>query len=129
MDYPGHNYNPNNYDHNYDQPLNYNETSTIGNEVVTLFQVFLGLLSFSGCVHIFYGNCQYCFHEYSKKKKIKNKKIKDEELLLNECSICLENYQINDKVSHLPCGHFYHERCLTEWFKKKEECPLCRLII
>ena len=53
MDYPGHNYNPNNYDHNYDQPLNYNETSTIGNEVVTLFQVFLEIqeLQRDSCNH------------------------------------------------------------------------------
>ena len=61
MDYPEQHYNPDDYsdhhygpDDNYDQPINYNETGTIGTEIVTFFQIFLGLLSFSGCIQIFY---------------------------------------------------------------------------
>ena len=131
MDYPDQNYN-NDDDHHYypdntyDQQINYNETGTIGTEIVTFFQIFLGLLSFSGCVHIVYINCRYCVNEYAKKIKIKKRKIKEDELLLNECSICLENYEVGESISILSCGHFFHTKCLNEWFKKKEVCPLCR---
>ena len=133
MDYPEQHYNPDDYsdhhygpDDNYDQQINYNETGTIGTEIVTFFQIFLGLLSFSGCIQIFYINCRYCVNEYSKQIKIKKRKIKEDELLANECSICLENYEVGESISILSCDHFFHTKCLNEWFKKKEVCPLCR---
>lgn len=42
------------------------------------------------------------------------------------CSICLEDYKINDLVRRLYCGHQYHEECLREWTKKKVVCPICK---
>ena len=129
------NYGPDNYgpDHygpdHYDQQINYNETGTVGPEIVTFFQIFLGLLSFSGCIQVFYINFKYCANEYTKRRKIKKRKIKEDELLLSDCVICLETYVIGESISILSCGHFFHSKCLNEWFEKKEDCPLCRLEI
>lgn len=97
--------------------------------IITFFQVFLGLLSFSGVIQVLYVNCKGCYEDCSKNNKIKKSKIKDNELLLSECAICLDNYNIGDKISILSCDHYYHTECLNEWLKKKEECPLCRIEI
>lgn len=43
-----------------------------------------------------------------------------------ECSICFLDFNVNDTVSRLPCGHFYHRECISEWLKKKCTCPICR---
>ena len=48
---------------------------------------------------------------------------------LNEqtCTICTENYIIDDKVIILPgCQHLYHTRCIDPWLIKKPACPNCR---
>ena len=45
-----------------------------------------------------------------------------------ECSICLESYQKNDKIVQLTCNHIFHKDCIGEWLQKKQNnCPLCRL--
>ncbi len=44
-----------------------------------------------------------------------------------ECPICLEELTTDDKVYLLPCCHFYHKKCLKEWFKNEPVCPNCRL--
>ena len=44
------------------------------------------------------------------------------------CSICLEPMLKEEIIQLLPCGHYYHDKCLTEWFIKKGInlcCPLC----
>jgi len=44
------------------------------------------------------------------------------------CSICLEPMLKGQNIQLLPCGHYYHNKCLSEWFiKKKLElcCPMC----
>ena len=43
-----------------------------------------------------------------------------------ECSICLEHYEVGQKLSILSCMHFYHEDCLNIWNKDHTECPQCR---
>jgi len=44
---------------------------------------------------------------------------------LPDCSICLKKlgYQ---KRKYLPCGHFYHFRCIDKWIKNNNSCCLCR---
>ena len=41
------------------------------------------------------------------------------------CSICLEKLD-NNHIS-LPCKHHFHEKCITEWFNNKRDCPICRM--
>lgn len=44
----------------------------------------------------------------------------------NECIICLEPFLKKDNISIInKCGHYYHAKCLSLWFKRKESCPLC----
>ena len=40
-----------------------------------------------------------------------------------KCSICQKNMKIYIK---LKCCHNFHKLCLKEWFKIKQNCPLCR---
>lgn len=40
------------------------------------------------------------------------------------CSIC--RVDIHSVASKMLCGHVFHRNCIVEWFKKKNECPLCR---
>lgn len=61
-------------------------------------------------------------------KKIHTLFIEDSNnsVVLSNCSICLENLCADTKKVHLPCGHFYHDECIFEWWKIKFTCPLCR---
>ena len=43
-----------------------------------------------------------------------------------ECVICITNYELNDKVRKIHCGHMFHEECLRDWLKEHHTCPLCR---
>jgi hypothetical protein len=41
------------------------------------------------------------------------------------CSICTDVYDQTENVSVLNCGHIYHPKCINEWGKYKQACPLC----
>ena len=57
------------------------------------------------------------YHNYKIKKNIEK-----------ECLICLEEFKENQELSVIiSCGHYYHHKCLSRWFKKKEVCPLCNI--
>ena len=43
-----------------------------------------------------------------------------------ECMICLSNFQLNEKVKIMPCTHFFHTGCITQWFKNNDTCPICK---
>ncbi|KAK1350264.1 Ring finger domain-containing protein [Hamiltosporidium tvaerminnensis] len=42
------------------------------------------------------------------------------------CSICLNDYNTNDKIKVLPCNHHFHQTCIDEWFNVDDICPLCK---
>eukprot|EP00439_Symbiodinium_sp_Y106_P002199 s4021_g1.t1 len=45
------------------------------------------------------------------------------------CLCCLEEFEESDTVALLPCGHAFHEACITEWFlsaRSSGACPICR---
>jgi hypothetical protein len=45
----------------------------------------------------------------------------------SECFVCLEDYVGEDRLMHLPCGHFFHERCATDYFANYSKlCPICK---
>lgn len=53
-------------------------------------------------------------------KKIAEQTIDEHEL----CSICSEDCE--GKICILDCGHEFHTKCIFTWFKKKNNCPMCR---
>ena len=43
-----------------------------------------------------------------------------------ECEICLGNFIIGEEILTLPCFHFFHCNCISNWLRNKEECPICK---
>lgn len=40
------------------------------------------------------------------------------------CIICRE--EMVTEVKRLPCGHFFHFKCLKSWLERQQVCPTCR---
>ncbi|GAB2232634.1 hypothetical protein Droror1_Dr00011676 [Drosera rotundifolia] len=46
---------------------------------------------------------------------------------VEQCYICLAEYEDNDKIRTLACHHEYHMSCVDKWLKEIHGvCPLCR---
>ncbi len=45
------------------------------------------------------------------------------------CSICLEEQKINEEWSKIICNHEFHKKCILEWLKTNNNCPICRFNI
>ena len=43
-----------------------------------------------------------------------------------ECSVCMENVEVGDEVTMLPCKHWFHGDCVGAWLKEHNTCPHCR---
>lgn len=43
-----------------------------------------------------------------------------------QCSICFEEIKLDEKIFELSCKHDFHESCLKNWIKYKQDCPVCR---
>ncbi|RNA10295.1 E3 ubiquitin-ligase RNF103-like [Brachionus plicatilis] len=46
----------------------------------------------------------------------------------HQCTICLQKYMLGNIIIILPCGHFFHKKCIYEWFMSSinYKCPMCR---
>ena len=42
------------------------------------------------------------------------------------CLVCLQQYEENDLVKKLPCGHAFHNSCADQWLIRANACPCCR---
>jgi hypothetical protein len=52
---------------------------------------------------------------------------KNDKLLENECSICLNCYKEKQGQRTLLCGHTFHKSCVDKWFHEgTQTCPICR---
>ncbi|OOF90984.1 hypothetical protein ASPCADRAFT_58352 [Aspergillus carbonarius ITEM 5010] len=43
---------------------------------------------------------------------------------LQECTICMEEYEVGQSLVRLECLCKFHKRCIVEWFERKKECPV-----
>jgi hypothetical protein len=64
---------------------------------------------------------------FKMEKKYCKKDDKDpNKLEYPECSICLTVVNDGEDTILLPCGHMFHDACVTKWLKIHNTCPLCR---
>lgn len=67
---------------------------------------------------------------------IKNYKIETTNIFDLDCSICFEQYKINNSIKILNCGHHFCTSCIDKWIEhnyysnyynnKSSSCPCCR---
>ena len=84
--------------------------------------------------------------ENEREKKIKeflenNRKKQINHIFNESCIICLDNLPTDnnegkdrnmaqteeEKIAVLDCGHRFHDKCIIEWLKKHDKCPICRI--
>ncbi|RMZ88624.1 hypothetical protein DV736_g4151, partial [Chaetothyriales sp. CBS 134916] len=46
---------------------------------------------------------------------------------VQECSICMEEYDVGDELARLECWCKFHKRCIMSWLNKKAECPVHKM--
>lgn len=46
-----------------------------------------------------------------------------------KCSICQEEFEANDEMGRLGCGHSYHVYCIKQWLSQKNVCPVCKTAV
>ncbi|PLB47439.1 hypothetical protein P170DRAFT_439097 [Aspergillus steynii IBT 23096] len=45
------------------------------------------------------------------------------------CAICVDQFDANDEVRPLSCGHIFHPACIDMWLTKRQACcPLCKTV-
>ncbi|KAI9020889.1 hypothetical protein CLU79DRAFT_754249, partial [Phycomyces nitens] len=42
------------------------------------------------------------------------------------CAVCLAEYEPNDLICKLWCGHHFHKDCVQQWLKLNRKCPMCK---
>eukprot|EP00934_Nitzschia_sp_Nitz4_P004580 Nitzschia sp. Nitz4//scaffold42_size132992//63031//64562//NITZ4_003395-RA/size132992-augustus-gene-0.103-mRNA-1//1//CDS//3329551706//4570//frame0 len=47
---------------------------------------------------------------------------------LDNCTICLEDFEPGERLMCLPCTHVFHTRCVGRWLTQRSAtCPLCKI--
>jgi len=71
----------------------------------------------------YFKSCKEINEKISKSNKIK----KDDQIIGEQCFICMDNYKEKEFKRELPkCKHCFHKKCIDKWLKKKSNCPICR---
>lgn len=71
----------------------------------------------------YFKNCNEINEVLCKPEKIK----KNDNILCENCFICMDNYKCSQLKRELPyCKHYFHKKCIDKWLKKKASCPICR---
>jgi hypothetical protein len=50
-------------------------------------------------------------------------------MILQECCICLCEYEDGVELRELPCNHHFHCTCIDKWLHINSRCPLCKFNI
>lgn len=52
----------------------------------------------------------------------------NENCKITDCGICLDEFQLNDKLLCLKCKHIFHYSCVHKWLTNgSNRCPSCRV--
>ncbi|UJR33729.1 hypothetical protein I4U23_021156 [Adineta vaga] len=43
-----------------------------------------------------------------------------------DCAICRTNFEANEQLKKLNCGHLFHSECVANWLLITRICPICR---
>lgn len=115
------------------------------NMLLVIFYTILFIIGLT--IVVFILNRETTSEEESKVKKYLDKmkeKSNPKEVFNEICLICLEDFKTSEElkkiedsknkeeyekveISVIECGHKFHKKCISEWMKKYEICPICRL--
>ncbi len=45
---------------------------------------------------------------------------REKDIPIDECIICLEEYQEGEKIKTLPCKHLFHSACIQAWLNRRQ---------
>ncbi|KAL0696842.1 hypothetical protein Bca4012_064022 [Brassica carinata] len=45
---------------------------------------------------------------------------------MNQCAVCMDEFEDGVGVKEMPCRHVYHHDCLIPWLQLHNSCPVCR---
>ena len=57
--------------------------------------------------------------------KVVFEKLPATEEEVDQCSICICEYEAGEEVMVLPCNHRFHGDCIRQWLDQSTKCPLC----
>ncbi|XP_022153856.1 E3 ubiquitin-protein ligase SIRP1-like [Momordica charantia] len=43
-----------------------------------------------------------------------------------QCSVCLDDFEVNAEAKEMPCKHKFHTGCIMPWLELHSSCPVCR---
>jgi len=96
------------------------------NTIYTILSLMIIISCAPSFSQIFNHCCQNLKHKYNI-YFIPIKRIgSNDNLLFDECSICLEKYIKKDKIISLDCNHTFHKSCILLWLNENNSCPHCR---
>ena len=55
-----------------------------------------------------------------------NLKILRKNSNFENCSVCKDDFELEQQIVNLPCKHSFHEDCLSPWLTERNSCPTCR---
>jgi len=63
-------------------------------------------------------------------QEIPTVKISDAQVAANSsCSVCWEDFTVDEEVKQLECDHFFHGPCIVPWLELHGTCPVCRKVL
>ena len=69
------------------------------------------------------------FRDSKREIRINTQAFNTTNMKFDECSICTECFEYEDKVSVLECTHIFHSNCIKEWGHYNPSCPICKSTI